>query len=122
MSRPGDLDVSGALKELSHIGETSISPRFCSLSMQDDTGISHDPTLRGLGQFAEPEFTSVTGPSGRQLQCDRIAPRGHDRARRCRAVFAKCGTSTSLTSCSFSPPRTTAWCGHLLHKDGFEAD
>lgn len=65
-SRPGDtLHVSGVLKELSHIGETSISPRFCLLEMQDDTGISHDPTLRSAsGQFAEPEFTSVTGLSG----------------------------------------------------------
>jgi hypothetical protein len=65
-SRSGDtLHVCGALKELSKIGETTISPRFCQLEMQDNTGFSHDPTLRsGMGQFTEPGFSSVTGLSG----------------------------------------------------------
>lgn len=65
-SRAGDtLHVCGALKELSKIGETTISPKFCQLEMQDDTGFSHDATLRSaLGQFTEPGFTSVTGLSG----------------------------------------------------------
>lgn len=65
-TRTGDtLHVSGVLKELSQIGETTISPRFCLLEMEDDTAFSHDPTLRSaFGRFSEPEFTSVTGLSG----------------------------------------------------------
>ena len=110
-SRSGDtLHVSGALKELSEIGETTISPQFCLLEMQDDTGFSHDPALRsGMGQFTEPQFTSMTGLSGApafDVTTSRLA--GMVARATLHGSLSGCGTSTSSTSCSSSPPPTRA--------------
>ena len=59
------LYVNGVLKEKSDLSGMPISPVFCLLEFSDQGATSTDPILReAYAEFADPEFTEVTGLSG----------------------------------------------------------
>jgi hypothetical protein len=59
------LYVNGALKEKSDLSGMPISPVFCRLEFVDRGAASADPILRqAYAEFANPEFTEITGLSG----------------------------------------------------------
>jgi hypothetical protein len=59
------LLVAGVLKETSEITETELAPQFCQLEFTDNGATKSDPTLRhAISEFANPDFTKITGLSG----------------------------------------------------------
>jgi hypothetical protein len=66
MSKKGNrLRVQGVLKEKSSIIPPDITMGFCNLEFQDAGPYSPDPFLRqAVAEFANPDFTSITGTSG----------------------------------------------------------
>jgi hypothetical protein len=59
------LLVAGVLKEQTEITETELAPQFCQLEFIDSGATRSDPTLRhAFSEFANPNFTAITGLSG----------------------------------------------------------